>query len=249
MFCEHCGQKIKGRYCEGCGYDNDPQDIYNYETGNLKYKPKTTSPMPTWVKVLLVIFVLGTVGKLGSYVVNNEIRPTDLDNPDVPVAVFTAEEAENSTSSTTDFSFRNTYWGMSMDELISVEDGEADKKSDDYCVYNNFKYDEDFTANLIYLFDDDELYAISLRKNYTVDKYEECMQQHSNLMQKMILSYGAWNTEESNQVIQNSDDIIRNSTWLVPDTSINLVVREEKDGDEVTLYLMFIDKNTDIAVE
>ncbi len=242
MYCEKCGQQVTGRYCENCGHDNDPQDIYNYETGNLKYKPITRNSMPTWLKVILVFVGLGLLGKFLTYAtISANISPENVvENLDDPVDVFTIGELKNYNidysiiePAKSGCSFRTTKWGMSSDEVIKSETATY-KESDDVstCLFSKVYFAKDFNVPLIYSFKDEKLFRAVLLKDYELENYKDCYNQYTYLKSELDSFYDDNSTRNGDEDVVDpklEDEFASYYEWTKDDTRITLMLIKKID--------------------
>lgn len=145
--------------------------------------------------------------------------------------------------------FRNTAWGMSMNDVINIEGTPPDDSDDNAIVYLDREIC-DFSTSVYYLFNNDKLIGgmYSIQESHTNEN--AYIDDYNKLKEALISKYG----EPDADNIDWKDDLYKDdpqdygfavslgdltyvSTWNLPDNLISLVLRG--DNYKISLGILY----------
>lgn len=119
------------------------------------------------------------------------------------------------------FDFRNTNWGMSMEEVKTAETIELSDSTDNYYFYYNVPVADILSSELIYTFDNGKLTAAMYVSEKTKDGATLSYNEYETVRNGLLKVYGTAKED-------NSDSYSPSCSWANGNTNILLWFKTDK---------------------
>lgn len=173
-------------------------------------------------ELTITITIGSRVGYIGDIAIQLESEPTIINNNTFVLSSFISKLDENIESI---FSFRNTNWGMSIDEVKKSEEGLTFKESIDN---STIIFSLGYTTYLIYTFIDDKLIDARVEE-WVLHPDDKKLIDSFNKSKKVLTKKYGDPVYDTSEIITDPKSFEYLTNWETEDGKINLVLRY-KDG-------------------